>query len=187
MKYDILLCGVGGQGVISLANMISTAALYEGLNVRQSEVHGMAQRGGAVNAQVRISDKAIAGDLIPEGMADMILSMEAIEGLRYTQYLAPTGAFITAAEPMKNIATYPDLEKVYASVRALPKSKIVDTAAIAKKLNNPKAANIILLGAATSYLPLKLQTIQQVIRETFSRKGEQVVNANLSALQLGSE
>jgi indolepyruvate ferredoxin oxidoreductase beta subunit len=132
MKYDILLCGVGGQGVISLANMISTAAIYEGLTIRQSEVHGMAQRGGAVNAQVRMADKSIASDLIPEGTANMIISMEAIEGLRYIKYLSPDGIFITAAEPVKNIADYPELEKVYASIRTLPKNKIIDTASIDK-------------------------------------------------------
>ena len=110
MKYDIILAGVGGQGVLSIAAIIAQAAMADGLQVRQSEVHGMSQRGGGVQAHLRISDERISSDLIPTGSANMILSLEPMESLRYLSWLSRC-ALITAADPFVNIPNYPEIEK----------------------------------------------------------------------------
>ena len=99
MKYDIILAGVGGQGVLSVAAGIATGAMLQGLNVRQSEVHGMAQRGGAVMSHLRISDEEIPGDLVGRGNADMILSMEPLEAIRYLEYLNPEAGWLLLQRP----------------------------------------------------------------------------------------
>src|SRR5512138_2857743 len=126
MKYDIILAGVGGQGVLSVSAIIASSAMKEGLAVKQSEVHGMSQRGGAVLANLRLSDRPIASDLISLGAASMILSMEPLESLRYLPYLNPAGTIITASDPMVNIADYPALDGLLASIRTLPNASLVD-------------------------------------------------------------
>jgi indolepyruvate ferredoxin oxidoreductase beta subunit len=181
MKYDIVLCGVGGQGVLSVAAIIAGAAVSEGLKVRQSEVHGMAQRGGAVLAHLRISDAAIHSDLIPGGGARMILSMEPLESLRYADFLAPEGILITAREPFINIPDYPEIESLYAAIRSFPKNSLVPALELAKKTGGPKAVNMVLVGAASEYLPLKRQSMETAIQERFASKGEQIVRMNLEA------
>ncbi|MDR2182479.1 MAG: indolepyruvate oxidoreductase subunit beta [Treponema sp.] len=181
MKYDIVLCGVGGQGVLSVAAIIAGAAVAEGLNVRQSEVHGMAQRGGAVLAHLRISDAAIHSDLIPGGGARMILSMEPLESLRYADFLAPDGILITAREPFINIPDYPDIESLCAAIESFPRSSLVPALDIARKTGGPRAVNMVLVGAASPHLPLKADSMENAIRERFASKGENVVRMNLDA------
>jgi indolepyruvate ferredoxin oxidoreductase beta subunit len=181
LKYDIVLCGVGGQGVLSVAAIIAGAAVAEGLKVRQSEVHGMAQRGGAVLAHLRISDAAIHSDLIPGGGADMILSMEPLESLRYADFLAPEGILITAREPFINIPDYPDIEAVYAAIAGFPKNSLVPALEIAKKTGGPRAVNMVLVGAASGHLPLKPQSMENAIKERFASKGDNIVQMNLEA------
>lgn len=185
MKYDVILCGVGGQGILSVAAVIARAAMDAGLQVRQSEVHGMAQRGGAVQAHLRLSDGDIHGDLIGQGRADMILSMEPLEALRYLSYLGPDGLIVSAAEPYNNIVDYPDVGTVLAALQAQPHRVIVRTKAIAEEAGNPNSANMALVGAAAARLPLDIGLIQNAVRAWLSAKGADIVDRNLRALELG--
>jgi indolepyruvate ferredoxin oxidoreductase beta subunit len=187
MKFDIVLCGVGGQGVLSLSAIIASGAMKEGLFVKQSEVHGMAQRGGAVLANLRLSDKPIASDLIPAGSAAMILSMEPLESLRYLASLRPDGALITSTTPVVNIPDYPDLAGLLAKIRGVPGSLLVDSERIAKAAGSARAANMVMVGAASHLLPVKVETMEHYIESVFKKKGEQVVEANLKAFRAGRE
>jgi len=187
MKCDVVLAGVGGQGVLSLAAIIATAAVSEGLEVRQSEVHGMAQRGGAVLAHLRISDKTISSDLVPRGGADLILSMEPLESLRYAEWLSPKGALVTAAEPMVNISNYPDLEGIHKAVKSFPLNRLVEAAALAKEAGLSKAVNMVMVGAASAFLPLKAETLEGTIEKMFANKDTGTVEANKKAYELGKK
>jgi indolepyruvate ferredoxin oxidoreductase beta subunit len=184
MTYDIILAGVGGQGVLSLAAIVARAAMIDGLFVRQSEVHGMAQRGGAVLAHLRISDAKIAGDLVPSGGADMILAMEPLESLRYLSYLKPDGIVVSAAESFVNIPDYPPIDAVLGAVRALPRSRLVDAAAIAKEAGSPRAVNMALAGAASLLVPIKLESLESCIEELFGRKDPKAAAINRKAFEL---
>lgn len=184
MTYDIILAGVGGQGVLSLAAIVAKAAMLDGFFVRQSEVHGMAQRGGAVLAHLRVSDEPIAGDLVPAGGADMVLAMEPLESLRYLSYLKPEGIVVTAAEPFVNIPDYPEIEKVLGAIRALPRSLLVDAAGIAKEAGSPRAVNMALAGAASLLLPVRLASIERGIDELFGKKDPRAAEANRRAIEL---
>jgi len=186
MKFDVILAGVGGQGVLSVATIIANAAVSEGFAVRQSEVHGMAQRGGAVQAHMRISDGIIASDLVPRGGADLIISMEPLEGLRYTSWLSPQGMMVTAAEPLVNIGNYPNIAEVIASINGLPLRRIIETAALAKEAGLARTVNMVMVGAASLFLPLKPETLEATIAAVFAQKQtENIVEANLKAFQLG--
>ena len=187
MKYDIILCGVGGQGGISVSVVIARAAMAEGLAVKQSEVHGMAQRGGEVLAHLRLSDGRIASPLIPEGSARLILAFEPMEALRYLPWLAPDGVVVTATSPVRNIPNYPELDRVLSELRGLPKALLLDADALAREAGNPKAANMVLIGAASKLLPLKAESLEKAIAETFARKGDEVVAANVKAFRHGRE
>jgi indolepyruvate ferredoxin oxidoreductase beta subunit len=187
IKYDVILAGVGGQGVLSVASIIAIAAVSEGLEVRQSEVHGMAQRGGAVLSHLRISDKKIAGDLVPKGGADLILSMEPLESLRYLSWLKADGALVTSADPLVNINNYPDMEDVASSIKKLPASRLVPAAKLAKEAGLAKTVNTVMVGAASRFLPLKSETLEKTIAEVFSKKNDSVVRANAKAFKLGQE
>jgi indolepyruvate ferredoxin oxidoreductase beta subunit len=185
MKKDIILAGVGGQGVLSIAAIIAQAAVAEGLAVRQSEVHGMAQRGGAVLAHLRISDKAIASDLVPRGGADLIISMEPLESLRYAAWLSPEGALVTAAEPCINIPNYPEISVVIKTIGGFPLSRIVEAAALAKEAGLARAVNMVMVGAASPFLPLKPETLEAAIQKMFAGKDVSVGEANRRAFALG--
>jgi indolepyruvate ferredoxin oxidoreductase beta subunit len=187
MKCDIVLAGVGGQGVLSLAAAIATGAMEEKLCVKQAEVHGMAQRGGAVMATLRMSDHEIASDLIPHGTASMILSMEPMESLRYLPYLSPQGTLITSANPVRNIPDYPELDELLARIRSLPHAVVVDAEKLARQAGSARATNIVMVGAAIPLLPIKAETIERAVRTIFARKGDEVVNVNLRALRAGRE
>lgn len=185
MNTNIIISGVGGQGILTIAAVLDTVALSEKLNVKQSEVHGMSQRGGAVQSHVRISDKPIHSDLIPEGKADMILSVEPLESLRYLPYLKEDGWIITDSETFENIRNYPEKELVFDRIKAYPNHKILNATEEAKKLGNSKAANMILLGAASTLLPIAGESFEKAIEKMFERKGERVVALNLEAFQKG--
>jgi len=185
MKYDVILAGVGGQGVLSVASIIAQAAVSEGLEVRQSEVHGMAQRGGAVLASLRIAKNKISGDLVPKGGADLIISMEPLESLRYLSYLKPDGTLITAAEPFNNIENYPDINSIHSTVKKLPKWRIIQTSALAKEAGLAKTVNTVMVGAASCFLPLKATSLEKTITEVFSKKDEKTAQANTKAFKLG--
>jgi indolepyruvate ferredoxin oxidoreductase beta subunit len=185
MKYDVILAGVGGQGVLSVASIIAHAALAEGLAVRQSEVHGMAQRGGAVLAHLRIADGEIAGDLVPKGGADLIISMEPLESLRYVSWLKSSGALVTAADPFVNITNYPDINEVTSSIKRLPKWRLVQAAALAKEAGLARAVNTVMVGAASRFLPIKSQNKKKTIAAVFSKKDSAAIEANAKAFKLG--
>lgn len=187
MKCDIVVAGVGGQGVLSLSAIIAQAALAEGLHVKQAEVHGMSQRGGAVVADLRIADHPIHSNTIPKGTADLILSMEPLESLRYLPYLEEGGAVLTADDPITNIPDYPQLDEVLRQVSDLPHGKVVPALKLAKNAGSARATNVVMVGAASARLPLRPETIESKIAEMFQRKGEKVVKANISAFRAGRE
>jgi indolepyruvate ferredoxin oxidoreductase beta subunit len=185
MRFDILFAGVGGQGVLSMAAIIGRAADERGLNAKQSEVHGMAQRGGAVQAHLRLSDGVIESDLIPRGGADLILSLEPLESLRYLDLLSPAGTLVTSSTPFINIPDYPDPDDVLRRVRALPRALIVDAERLAEDAGDVQAANTVLVGAASRLLPLPAETLERAVDRTFRRKGELALRVNLAAFRAG--
>ena len=185
MKYDVILSGVGGQGVLSVASIIAHAALGEGLEVRQSEVHGMAQRGGAVISHMRIAKDKIAGDLVPKGSADLIISMEPLESLRYISYLKPGGMLVTNADPVKNIPNYPDIDEILAMVKKLPKWKIVHAGELAREAGLTKAVNVVMVGAASCFLPINAGSLVKTIVDNFAKKDASIVESNKNAFKLG--
>ena len=187
MKSDIILSGVGGQGILSIATVIGEAALNDGLFIKQSEVHGMSQRGGDVQSNLRISSDPVASDLIPKGKADIVISLEPMEALRYVEYVSPTGWIITNSAPFINIPNYPEIETVIAELKKFPRVIILDIDAIAKEEGMPRAGNIILLGAAAKYVGIDYDKLEGGIRRIFARKGEEIVNMNVKALKIGFE
>ena len=188
MKTDIILCGVGGQGILSIATIIGEAAINEGLYIKQAEVHGMSQRGGDVQSNLRISSNPINSDLIALGQADVIISMEPMEALRYLPYLnKETGWIITSSVPLVNIPNYPDMENIKAEYGKMGNVRFIDIEAMAKENEVPRSANVILLGAALHALGLGQEQLEKAIRSVFGRKGDAVVDANIKALKLGME
>jgi indolepyruvate ferredoxin oxidoreductase beta subunit len=187
MKKDIILAGVGGQGILSIAATIGTAAVDMGLHLKQAEVHGMSQRGGDVQSNLRLSDREIFSDLIPQGKADMILSVEPMESLRYIPMLSSEGWLITNTEPFINISNYPELDKLMAQVKAQPKHIALNADQIAKDLGSPKAANMVMLGAASPFLDIPFERLENAIKAIFRSKGEEVIASNLAALKAGRD
>ncbi len=187
MDTNIILSGVGGQGILTIAAILDTAALSQNLYVKQSEVHGMSQRGGAVQSHVRISDKEVYSDLIPKGKADMILSVEPMELLRYIPYLKDKGWLITDSHPFVNTSDYPEKQDLYKQIKSYPHHIIINATEIAKKLGNSKAANMVLLGASSTLLPLSEECILTAVKNLFQHKSERVINLNLEAFQAGKE
>lgn len=186
MKTDIILCGVGGQGILSIATIIGEAAIKDGLYIKQAEVHGMSQRGGDVQSNLRISSEPINSDLIAEGQADVIISMEPMEALRYLPYLnKKTGWIITSSVPFVNIPNYPDMDKIKEEYLKLNNVVFIDIEQLAKDNNVPRSANMILLGAAQKSLGIGYEEIKAALGRVFARKGEEVVNANIKALNIG--
>lgn len=187
MKADIILAGVGGQGILSIATALGEAALADGLLIKQAETHGMSQRGGAVYSHMRISDQPIASDLIPGGTADLILSVEPMESLRYLPYLSETGYLVTNTTPFINIPNYPEVEKVMVEIRKFPRYIAIDADAIAKEVGSTRASNMVMLGAASPFIDIEFSKIEEGICRIFARKGEDVVNMNLEALRRGRQ
>jgi indolepyruvate ferredoxin oxidoreductase, beta subunit len=187
MKRDIILCGVGGQGIVTIATIIGYAAVKRGLFMKQAEVHGMSQRGGDVQSHMRISDRPVFSDLIPEGKVDIIISVEPMEALRYTSFLAPDGWIITNKPPFINTANYPDRETVWQKIEDMPRSILIDADKIARDIANHRASNIVILGAASSHLELSDEELEGSISAIFARKGDAVVQSNLLAYRSGKE
>jgi len=186
MNYNIILAGVGGQGSLSVSVLIAKAAMKSGFQVKQSEVHGMSQRGGEVLANLRISDESIQSPTVPKGMADLVLAFEPLEALRYISWLnVERGVVVSASEPIRNIANYPDIDLVRAEIRRLPRYKLIDADGIAKAAGNPRAANIVLAGAAAELLPVPVSALESAIDEIFAKKGDAVVRANRKAFDDG--
>ncbi|MCF0198559.1 MAG: indolepyruvate oxidoreductase subunit beta [Bacteroidaceae bacterium] len=182
MKKDIILCGVGGQGILSIATIIGEAATKAGVNLKQAEVHGMSQRGGDVQSNLRLSTKQIWSDLIPLGGCDLIISMEPMEALRYLPYLSKDGVIVTSNKPFVNIPNYPESEALFAELNALPHVVQLDIEQVAKDCGTPRSANVVLLGMAAKYLEIvSPEQLREAVATIFARKGEAVVEANLKA------
>ena len=186
MKKDIILCGVGGQGILSIATVIGEAATQAGLQLKQAEVHGMSQRGGDVQSNLRLSTEPIYSDLIARGSADLIISMEPMEALRYVGYLAPGACTVSSSEPFVNIPNYPDTDSLLAELKERQNVETLPIEALAREHQVPKSANMILLGMAAAHLEiLSPEALRQAISAVFARKGEAIVAANLKAFDLG--
>ena len=188
MNKNIILAGVGGQGILSIATVIGEAALAEGLYLKQAEVHGMSQRGGDVQSNLRLSSEPIMSDLIEKGGADIVVSLEPMEALRYISFLKPDGWLVTSSVPFVNIPDYPAVEEVLAHIRAHKNHVLLDVETLAKEAGAPaQAANMVLLGAAIPMLGIDHDKMIAGVQRVFARKGEAVVNSNLAAIRAGYE
>jgi indolepyruvate ferredoxin oxidoreductase, beta subunit len=185
MKNDIILSGVGGQGILSIAAAIGLAAIENNLFLKQAEVHGMSQRGGDVQSHLRLSDKPVASDLIPCGKADLILSVEPMESLRYLPWLSKTGWLVTNSNPFINIPDYPAVDEILKEVRKVKNHIIIDADMLAKESGSSRAGNIVILGAASLFIQVPFESIESAIVKLFGQKGTEVVETNLKALKAG--
>ncbi len=185
MKTDIVLAGVGGQGILSIATILGAAALKEDLYIKQAEVHGMSQRGGDVQSNLRISSNPIASDLIPEQGADLIVSLEPMESLRYLPYLKKSGWIVTSTLPFVNIPNYPELDKVMEELNKYPNVIAFDMEALAKEVASARTSNMVLLGAAAPFIELEEEKIEEGIKIVFGAKGENIVEMNIKAFRAG--
>lgn len=185
MKTDIILAGVGGQGILTIAATIGMGALDSNLYLKQSEVHGMSQRGGAVQSHMRLSDEEIFSDLIPKGEADIILSVEPMEALRYLPYLSKQGWLVSNTKAYKNISGYPDEHELIEQINRVQHHIALDADSIASELGSRRSSNIVMLGAASPFFNLPLDGFKEGIRKIFGRKGENVVEKNLRAFEAG--
>ena len=187
MKIDIVLAGVGGQGILSIATILGAAALKENLYIKQAEVHGMSQRGGDVQSNLRSSSEPIASDLIPQGGADLIVSLEPMESLRYIPYLSKSGWIVTNTAPFINIPNYPEMETVNAARDACPNVVAFNMDNMAKEVASPRTSNMVLLGAAAPFLNIEIEKIEDGINTIFGAKGEAIVDMNIKAFRAGLE
>ncbi len=187
MKNDIILAGVGGQGILTIAASIGLAALHQKLILKQAEVHGMSQRGGAVQSHLRLSDREINSDLIPLGKADLILSVEPMESLRYLPYLSKNGSLVTNSTPYINIPDYPDMEKVIGEIEKVPNHLIIDADQLARDIGSARSSNMVMLGAASPFIDLPNESFENGIDQIFRRKGEEMVRINIEAFHAGRQ
>ena len=187
MKTDIILAGVGGQGILSIAAILGAAALNENLCLKQAETHGMSQRGGEVVSHLRISETPIFSDLIPLASAELILSVEPLESLRYLPYLRLNGCLVTNITEFRNIANYPKLEKTFAELGTKLKIIQIDADKMAHETGNPKASNMVMLGAASPFIHIDEKIILKAIETVFAPKGAAVVESNRMAFLAGRE
>jgi indolepyruvate ferredoxin oxidoreductase, beta subunit len=185
MKSDIILSGVGGQGILSIAAAIGLAAIDNNMFLKQAEVHGMSQRGGDVQSHLRLSQKPISSDLIPLGKGDLIISVEPMESLRYLPWLSNTGWLVTNSVPFINIPDYPPLEEILKEIRKVKNHKIMDADAIAKEAGSSRSGNMVILGAASPFIGLPFASLEKSVIRLFERKGDKVVEINLNALRAG--
>jgi indolepyruvate ferredoxin oxidoreductase, beta subunit len=187
MKNDIILSGVGGQGILSIAAAIGLAAVDNNLYLKQSEVHGMSQRGGDVQSHLRLSDKPVSSDLIPYGKADLIISVEPMESLRYLPWLSKDGWLVTNSNPFINIPDYPSIEDIMMEIKKVKNHIVIDADTIAKESGSSRSGNMVILGAASPYIDMSFVSLENAVRKLFGRKGEEVVGANLKALKAGRD
>lgn len=187
MKCDIILAGVGGQGILTIAATIGLAAVEQDLFLKQSEVHGMSQRGGDVQSHLRLSDTAIHSDLIPHGSADLIISVEPMEALRYLPWLSSGGWVVTNSVPYVNIPDYPAQEELMSELQGAGNTIVLDADAIARDLGSVRSGNMVILGAASSFISMPFSSLENAVRTLFKRKGDEVVDLNLAALRAGRE
>jgi len=187
MKNDIILSGVGGQGILSIAAVIGLAAVANNLFLKQAEVHGMSQRGGDVQSHLRLSDKPVASDLIAFGKANLIISIEPMESLRYLPWLSKEGWLVTNSSPFINISDYPPVDQIINEIKKIKKHIIIDADTIAKEAGSARSGNIVILGAASPFIEMSYKSLENAVRKLFERKGEEIVEVNLKALKAGRE
>jgi len=185
MEKNIILAGVGGQGILSIAFVIDNAALDAGFEFKQAEVHGMAQRGGAVQSNLRYADHEIHSDLIPKGAADMVLSVEPLEVMRYWHFLKPDGWVVSSVTPYINIPDYPETAEVLNQLATFPNCILIDGGRIAKAAGNLRAQNMAAVGAASSQLDFTEDELLKYVETLFKRKGERIVEVNQRAFRWG--
>jgi indolepyruvate ferredoxin oxidoreductase beta subunit len=181
----MIVGGVGGQGILAVATIIAASALKEGLFIKQAEEHGMAQRGGAVVTHLRLSDSGIYSDLVPQGAAQIVVSMEPMEALRYLDYLSEDGVLLTAVDPVTNIPNYPEPEQLLQTLSKVSGVRLIEAARLARTAGSARATNMVMVGAASAYLPILPARIEAEIRIMFARKGDEVVATNIDAFRLG--
>jgi indolepyruvate ferredoxin oxidoreductase beta subunit len=187
MKSDIILSGVGGQGILSIAATIGLAAIENNLFLKQSEVHGMSQRGGDVQSHLRLSTRPVSSDLIPYGKADLIISIEPMESLRYLPWLSRSGWLVTNSTPFINIPDYPPIEEILSEIRKIKNHKIIEADTIARESGSSRSGNMVILGAASSYLGLPFESLENAVIKLFEKKGKEIVAVNLKALRAGRD
>ena len=187
MKSDIVLAGVGGQGILTIATILGAAALAENLYLKQAEVHGMSQRGGDVQSNLRISSDPINSDLIPLGGADLIVSLEPMEALRYLPFLSKKGWIVTNTEPFVNIDKYPEMEAVMNELGNCPNVVAFNMDELAKEVATARSSNLVLLGAASPFIDIEPSKIEDAIRTVFGPKGDKIVESNIGAFRAGRE
>jgi len=187
VKNDIILSGVGGQGILSIAAVIGLAAIDNNLFLKQSEVHGMSQRGGDVQSHLRLSDNPVSSDLIPYGNADIIISVEPMESLRYLPWLSEKGWIVANSNPFINIPDYPPVEEIIKEIKKFKNSVVVDADTMAKEAGSLKSVNMVILGAASPFLELTYGSLENAIRKLFGRKGDDIISLNLKALRAGKD
>jgi indolepyruvate ferredoxin oxidoreductase beta subunit len=185
--YNIVIAGVGGQGVLMASKVLAESALASGLDVKQNEVHGMAQRGGSVISFVRIGDQVHSPVVMP-GTADLLISFEPLEALRYSHYLKPGGRLvynkvsINPSTVAAGLAVYPgDVEQQIAAVCA--EAHGIEALSIAREAGNGKAVNMVMVGTVMKHLPLEEAVITEVVKQLSQGKG---VDVNLKALAGGA-
>jgi indolepyruvate ferredoxin oxidoreductase beta subunit len=187
MKNDIILSGVGGQGILSIAAIIGLAAVENNLFLKQSEVHGMSQRGGDVQSHLRLSDTNISSDLIPHGKADIIISIEPMESLRYLPWLSPSGWLVTNSVPFINIPDYPDTDDILKEIKKIKNNIIIDADSLAKDAGSIKSVNMVIVGAASPFVEVPYKSLENAICKLFGKKGDEVIELNLKALKAGRD
>lgn len=187
MKTDIILAGVGGQGILTIATILGRAAMQEDLNIKQAEVHGMSQRGGDVQSNLRISSSPIASDLIPTGAADIIVSLEPMEALRYVPSLSTEGWIVTSTAPFNNIPDYPETGVILDELSQWPHTIAFDMEEMAREVANPRASNMVLLGVCTPLTGIDADKIEAAIRAVFAAKGDSIVESNIKAFNAGMQ
>jgi indolepyruvate ferredoxin oxidoreductase beta subunit len=185
VNFDVVLAGVGGQGVLSMAYVIDHAAVDAGFHLKQPEVHGMAQRGVAISAHVRMSDVPVASDTIPDGTARAVLAVEPLEALRYTKLLSPDGWVVTDVTPLVNMAGYPNPSALFEVLFRVPHLVAVDATKLALKAGAMKAQNMVVVGAASPLLPVTQAQLERHVAGLFEKKGERLVKSNLAAFRMG--
>ena len=187
MKSDIVLAGVGGQGILTIATILGGAALADNLFLKQAEVHGMSQRGGDVQSNRRLSSDPIFSDLIPLGGADLIVSLEPMEALRYIQFLSAEGWIVTNSAPFVNIDNYPEMESIQQELAKHPNVVSFDMDELAKEVASARSSNLVLLGAASPFIDMSVDKIEAAVRNLFAPKGEKIVDANIAAFRAGRQ
>jgi len=185
VEINIILAGVGGQGILTTAQAICIAALRRGLWVKQAEVHGMSQRGGAVESHLRVADHELYSDLIPRGRADMILSGEPMEALRYVQFLGENGVIVASSDPVVNIPNYGSMERILDRLAKYPRHVLLDANALATAAGSIRASNMVMLGAASTFIDIDTDDFEAAIMEMFGRKGPKLIDVNRKAFAYG--